>query len=71
MTMLSETFRGYALAIAAVIGFGATFIAVSLGSESFSPVMMSAGRVVPGAIAAVIALKLMKAPLLPLSLIHI
>ncbi len=65
MTKLSETFRGYALAIAAVIGFGATFIAVSLGSESFSPVMMSAGRVVPGAIAAVIALKLMKAPLLP------
>jgi len=61
----SETFRGYALAIAAVIGFGATFIAVSLGSESFSPVVMSFGRVIPGAIGAIIALKLMKQSLLP------
>lgn len=65
MSKVSETLRGYLFAITAVVGFGATFIAVTLGSESFSPVVMSFGRVIPGAIGAVIALKLMKQPLLP------
>lgn len=65
MNKLSETFSGYLFAVTAVVGFGATFIAVTLGSESFSPIVMSFGRVVPGAIAAIIALRLMRQPLLP------
>lgn len=65
MNKISDTFRGYLFAITAVVGFGATFIAVTLGSQSFSPIVMSFGRVIPGAIGAIIALKLMKQPLLP------
>lgn len=60
-----ELFRGYLLSLIAVTGFGFTFIAVTLGSESFDPITMSIGRVVPAGILAVIALKLMKQPLLP------
>lgn len=65
MKTLSETARGYVFAISAVVGFGGTFIAVALGYQSFDAITMSFGRVIPGAIAAIIALKLMKQPLLP------
>lgn len=65
MKNLSDTVRGYIFALTAVVGFGGTFIAVTLGNQSFDPITMSFGRVIPGAIAAIIALKLMKQPLLP------
>ena len=65
MSKISETFSGYLFALTAVIGFGGTFIAVSLGYESFDAITMSFGRVIPGAIGAVIALLAMKKPLLP------
>jgi drug/metabolite transporter (DMT)-like permease len=61
---LSHT-RGYLYGLIANIGFGFTFIAVVLGSESFDPIIMSAGRVIPSAIGAVIALKLFNQKLLP------
>jgi drug/metabolite transporter (DMT)-like permease len=57
--------RGYLYGLIAVVGFGGTFIAVVLGSESFDPIIMSAGRVIPSAIGAVIALKLFKQKLMP------
>ena len=57
--------RGYIYGLIASIGFGGTFIAVVLGSESFDPIIMSSGRVIPSAIGAVIALKLFKQKLLP------
>lgn len=65
MKNLSDTVRGYLFAITAVVGFGGTFIAVSLGYQSFDAITMSFGRVIPGVIGAIIALKLMKQPLLP------
>ncbi|MEY4981313.1 MAG: hypothetical protein RL174_651 [Actinomycetota bacterium] len=65
MNKSNDTFRGYLFAVTAVVGFGATFIAVTLGSQSFSPMVMSFGRVIPGAIGAIIALKIMGKPLLP------
>ncbi len=65
MKTLSETARGYIFAISAVVGFGGTFIAVAMGYQSFDAITMSFGRVIPAAIAAVIALKIMKKPLLP------
>lgn len=42
-----------------------TLIALQFGLESFSPIVMSLGRVVPASIVAVIALRIMKARLLP------
>lgn len=65
MKQQSETVRGYIYALTAIIGFGGTFIAVSLGYQSFDAITMSFGRVIPGAIAAMIALKAMKQPVLP------
>jgi drug/metabolite transporter (DMT)-like permease len=65
MKKLSDNALGYISALTAMIGFGGTFIAVKLGFESFDPIVMSFGRVVPGAILAVVAMKLMKQPLLP------
>lgn len=65
MKSLSETAQGYIFAISAVVGFGGTFIAVAMGYQSFDAITMSFGRVIPGAIAAVIALKIMKKPILP------
>ena len=65
MKKQSELVRGYLLSIFAVTGFGFTFIAVNLGSQSFDPITMSMGRVVPAGILAIIALKAMKKPLLP------
>ena len=65
MNKLSDIARGYVLAISAIVGFGATFIAVNLGAESFDPITMSFGRVIPGAIAAIIALTAMKQPIIP------
>lgn len=61
----SELFKGYLLSLIAVTGFGFTFIMVALGNQSFDPITMSMGRVVPAGILAVIALKAMKQPLLP------
>lgn len=61
----TDNMRGYLFALTAIIGFGGTFIAVNLGSESFDPITMSFGRVIPGVLAAIIALKAMKQPLLP------
>lgn len=61
---MSQT-RGYIYGLIAVFGFAGTFIAVVLGSESFDPIIMSSGRVIPSAIGAVIALKLFKQKLLP------
>ncbi|WP_296633182.1 DMT family transporter [Rhodoluna sp.] len=65
MKQQSETVRGYLLSFFAIIGFGFTFIAVTLGAESFDPITMSIGRVVPAGILSVIALKAMKQPILP------
>lgn len=42
-----------------------TLIALKLGLESFSPIVMSFGRVIPAAIVAIIALKISGAKLLP------
>lgn len=60
-----DLLRGYIYTLVAVTGFGGTFIAVSLGLQSFDPITMSMGRVIPAGIGAVIALLLMRAPLLP------
>jgi drug/metabolite transporter (DMT)-like permease len=60
-----DLLRGYIYVLIAVTGFGGTFIAVSLGLQSFDPITMSMGRVIPAGIGAIIALLLMKAPLLP------
>lgn len=60
-----DLLRGYIYVLIAVTGFGGTFIAVSLGLQSFDPITMSMGRVLPAGIGAIIALSLMKAPLLP------
>lgn len=65
MKSTSELFRGYLLSLIAITGFGGTFIAITLGQESFDPITLSMGRVFPAAILAVIALKAMKQPLLP------
>ena len=42
-----------------------TLIALKFGLESFSPIVMSLGRVIPASIVAVIALRTMRARLLP------
>lgn len=65
MKTLSETARGYIFALSAIVGFGGTFIAVSMGYQSFDAITMSFGRVIPAAIAAIVSLKLLKQPLLP------
>lgn len=57
--------RAYTYSLIAIFGFGGTFIAVILGGESFDPITMSMGRVIPASILAIIGLKLMKQPLLP------
>ncbi|WP_296647143.1 EamA family transporter [Rhodoluna sp.] len=57
--------RAYTYSLIAIFGFGGTFIAVTLGAESFDPITMSMGRVIPASILAIIGLKLMKQPLLP------
>jgi len=57
--------RAYVYSLTAIIGFGGTFIAVSLGKQSFDPITMSMGRVIPASILAIMGLKLMKRPLLP------
>lgn len=65
MNRFSETARGYLFAISAVVGFGGTFIAVALGYQSFDAITMSFGRVIPAGLAAIVALRLMKKPILP------
>lgn len=65
MQTQSELFRGYLFSLVAIFGFGGTFIAVTLGFESFDAITMSMGRVIPAALLAVVALKVMKQPLLP------
>ena len=62
---MNEKLKGYIFSLTAIIGFGGTFIAVTLGAQSFDPITMSMGRVVPAAILAIVALKVMKHPLLP------
>lgn len=62
---MNQKIRGYVYSLIAIIGFGGTFIAVTLGSQSFDPITMSMGRVVPAAILAVIALRVMKQPIFP------
>jgi drug/metabolite transporter (DMT)-like permease len=57
--------RGYIYAVIAVTGFATTFIGIALGKSGFDPIIMSAGRVVPAALGAVIALKLGRQRLLP------
>lgn len=56
---------GYVFATLGMIAFSFTFIGVRLGFESFSPVMMSFGRVLPVAAFAILALKLSGASILP------
>lgn len=65
LTSNRELLRGYLLSLIAICGFGGTFIAITLGKQSFDPITLSMGRVVPASILAVIALKVMKQPLLP------
>ena len=65
MNRFSETARGYLFAISAVVGFGGTFIAVALGYQSFDAITMSFGRVIPAGLAAIVALRLIKKPILP------
>ena len=57
--------RGYLYALIAISGFATTFIGISLGNKSLDPIIMSAGRIIPAAIGALIALKLSKQSLLP------
>ena len=63
--MKSRLASGYVFATLGMIAFSFTFIAVRLGLESFSPVMMSFGRVLPVAAFAMLALKLSGAGMFP------
>jgi drug/metabolite transporter (DMT)-like permease len=56
---------GYLLAVAGMLMLSLTLIALKFGLESFSPITMSLGRVFPAAIVAIIALRSMRARLLP------
>jgi drug/metabolite transporter (DMT)-like permease len=57
--------RGYLYGLIAMLGFGATFIAIALAKESFDPTIVGVGRIVPAGIGAVIGLKLAGQKLLP------
>jgi drug/metabolite transporter (DMT)-like permease len=57
--------RGYVYALISITGFATTFIGIALGKAGFDPIIMSAGRILPAAIGALIALKLNKQTLLP------
>lgn len=57
--------RGYIYGFIAMFGFGATFIAIALAKESFDPVIVSAGRIVPAAIGSLLGLKLSGQKLFP------
>lgn len=57
--------RGYIYALIAMIGFGATFIAISLAKESFDPTIVGIGRIIPAGIGAIIGLKLARQSLFP------
>ena len=63
--MKSRLAIGYVFATLGMIAFSFTFIGVRLGFESFSPVMMSFGRILPVAAFAILALKLSGAKILP------
>ena len=57
--------RGYLYGLIAMLGFGATFIAIALAKESFDPTIVGVGRIVPAGIGAIIGLKLAGQRLLP------
>jgi drug/metabolite transporter (DMT)-like permease len=63
--MQSRKAIGYIYATIGMIAFSFTFIGVRLGFESFSPVMLSFGRIVPVAMFAIIVLKLSGANIFP------
>ncbi len=63
--MKQSKLTGYLLAIAGMLMLSFTLIALKFGLESFSPIVMSLGRVIPASIVAVIALRTMRASLLP------
>lgn len=56
---------GYTLAAIGMLFFSFTLVAVKLGLESFTPTVMSFGRVIPVSIVCVIALKMSGKSLLP------
>lgn len=60
-----DLLRGYIYVLIAVTGFGGTFIAVSLGLQSFDAITMSMGRVIPAGLGAILALVAMRVRLLP------
>jgi len=61
---MSQT-RGYIYGMIAMLGFGATFIAIALAKEGFDPTIVGVGRIVPAGIGAIIGLKLAGQKLLP------
>ncbi|MEY4639485.1 MAG: hypothetical protein RLY13_483 [Actinomycetota bacterium] len=63
--MQSRKAIGYIYATIGMIAFSFTFIGVRLGFESFSPVIVSFGRVIPVALFAFLALKASGAKILP------
>jgi drug/metabolite transporter (DMT)-like permease len=48
-----------------MFGFGATFVAITMAKEGFDPTIVSAGRIIPAGIGAIIGLKLSGQKLLP------
>jgi drug/metabolite transporter (DMT)-like permease len=56
---------GYILAVFGMLMLSFTLIALKLGLESFSPIVMSFGRVIPASIVAIVALKISGVKLLP------
>ncbi|MEY4437193.1 MAG: hypothetical protein RL100_657 [Actinomycetota bacterium] len=63
--MKSRLAVGYVFATLGMLAFSMTFVGVRLGLGSFSPVMMSFGRILPVAVFAIIALKASGASVLP------
>ncbi len=63
--MKQTKLTGYLLGVAGMLMLSLTLIALKFGLESFSPITMSLGRVFPAAIVSVIALRTMRARLLP------
>lgn len=61
---MSQT-RGYIYGMIAMLGFGATFIAIALAKEGFDPTIVGVGRIIPAGIGAIIGLKLAGQKLLP------
>jgi drug/metabolite transporter (DMT)-like permease len=61
---MSQT-RGYVYGMIAMLGFGATFIAIALAKEGFDPTIVGVGRIVPAGIGAIIGLKMAGQKLLP------